>query len=140
MRIIEYISFCYVNNSRKKISIAPLMIDAADISSFKHVNQFTCTLDTKSQQQFMILGRYPQISNRWLYSVNKKHHFLEDKLFRPSQYVNYDILNFAFDNVYMDEFQCFGFLHFYGALDKIEKLDTFTQTKIKDAQAIISIV
>lgn len=133
MRIIEYISFCFADNKQKKISVSPIMIDATDISSFQHVNTFTCILNTKTQHHFTILGRYPQITNRWLYSLNKKHHFLEDKLLRPSQRITYDISNFAFDNIYMDEFQCLGFLHFYNALDKADKLEEFTQQKIKDA-------
>ena len=115
------------------------MIDANDISSFQHINSFSCLLNTKNNQQFTILGKYSNITNRWLYSLNKKHHFIEDRLFRPSQYINYDISNFEYDTVYMDEFQCLGFLTFYNAIDKIEKLDEFTQQKIKEASSLISI-
>lgn len=139
MRIVEFISFCFNNKTKKTISVSPIMIDATDISSFQYVNEFSCIMHTKTHQQFTILGRYSQITNRWLYSLNKKHHFLEDKLFRPSQYLTYDITNFSFDNVYMDEFQCLAFLTFYHALEKIEKLDEYTQIKVQEAQKIIKI-
>ena len=87
-----------------------ILIDSSDISSITKIDNHTCQLLTKSNQTYKVIGTYRNLTNRFIYALSKKHHFMDDDIMRPSMLIFHRPEHLNVDQAMFDVFQLHAFI------------------------------
>jgi hypothetical protein len=109
MRIIEFA----VEKTPSEFSPCVMLMDCADISGFEQISEDKnrCKLITKTGKEYNVYGTYKTITNRFFYSISKKHNFYEDDTIRPSIRVFHRPQLLEIDTAFFDKIQLKAFIY-----------------------------
>lgn len=106
MKFIEFVVTCFTEHQNNVI-----LINIEDISSFKKtVHDNIVELTLKSSEKHFVVGNYKTITNRYFYTLSKKHNNYEDDIIRPSIRVLHKNELLEPDSVFMDKEQMIAFI------------------------------
>lgn len=86
-----------------------ILIDVSEIAGIHQDENNICWLSNKKGEQFHIVGNYRTLSNRWIYTLEKKFDFYYDDIIRPSVLVYHKPEKMGVDNSFFDEEQLKAF-------------------------------
>ncbi len=124
---MKFIEFA-VTSDIKSFSPSILMVECSDISSIqKTENENICKIITKQGSEYYAFGLYKTLTNRFFYTLSKKHSFYEDDIIRPSLRVFHRNSNLEPDVAFLDPIQLKAFIYGINENFPSDKLPEYTR-------------
>lgn len=105
-KLIEFIFIVNNDDSTKFLGV----FDIADISSITQFDDKHCLLTKKDSTCYKVCGTLRTLTNRWIYTLQKRIHLYEDEIIRPSVAINHNPLALGVDNIHFDRYQLEAFI------------------------------
>ena len=83
MTPVRLAEFVFILNNNENSPLVGLF-DTQDISNIIQYNTNHCILIKKDSSQYIVCGTLRTLTNRWIYSLQKKINLFEDDIMRPS--------------------------------------------------------
>ena len=107
MKFIEYV----VSDFEDPNSFSIIMVNIEEIALFKKTSlDNIIELSLKSGEKHYVAGNYKTVTNRYFYTLSKKHNLYEDDIIRPSLRVLHKVELLESDVSFIDKHQLKGFI------------------------------
>lgn len=106
MRLIEYVFSLEDDMQTPYIGL----FDARDISSIIQYDKKHCKIILKDGRDYIACGNLRTLTNRWIYTLEKKHSLYHDDIIRPSVMIFHKPETMGVDSAYFDAFQLKQFI------------------------------
>ena len=105
-RLIEFVFI--LNNNRADPKVGTF--DVNEITSIVEQDKEHCLLTLKNGQQFLLCGILKTLTNRWIYTLERKIYNFHDEFARPSIFVYHKQNEMGVDGSFFDEYQLKQFI------------------------------